>query len=116
MSEKTLPPDQPPPDAQREDAPFGLPLMNAAEFVGIATDNAPAPPQPAEAVTAPAPVPPPLPKPFEMIALRDALAAARSVSVAEIRAWLEQPEAERLMLFDDARGKCREVAIVADEN
>ena len=47
---------------------------------------------------------------FTMVTLDEA--AARGVSVAEIRAWLQKPESA--LLFDDQRTDCPEVAIVRD--
>lgn len=55
-----------------------------------------------------------LAEPFVMVSFDNALSAARSVSVAEVRAWLAEPENSRALLFDDHREACSEVAVVRD--
>ncbi|HEV3438726.1 MAG TPA: metallophosphoesterase [Gemmata sp.] len=65
----------------------------------------PTPPKPSVAVE--------LAKPFTTIKWKEALAIADRVRLAEIMAWLENPQ-RPAMLFDDQRSECSEVAIVRD--
>jgi hypothetical protein len=68
-------------------------------------------PQPAPGETAP-PVSSKVAEPFVMVSSEDAFARAKSVSVADVRAWLEKPREQRRMLFDEWQEECGDVAIV----
>ena len=69
----------------------------------------------------PAPVAPPAPsepavlvqraQPFTMVSFDEVMAQVSNVPFKEIRAWLENP-AQPLLLFDDQRTECIEVAII----